>query len=885
MNLKVKHTYFTLIIVFLVLGCKQTKYVPNGKYLLKKNVIHVTGGKIPNDDVQDFIRQKPNYKNLGFKIRLFLYNQIDSAHVSAKRMNENLKLRKINALRIDKQKTINNRRIQKAQKKHRKFYTEKVIPLKDTVLPKMFLREWIKYKLGEKPVVFDSIPFNKTNEQLSLFLKNKGYYYAEISSEVSYRKHRKAVVTYAIKTGPQFVIDSVYVISDNKLVEKKYQDFLAVNQNANLKGTAFDKNYLDNYRGRVAKYMRDNELYGFSSSNISFVADTITSGRKGVILGIQFLDRQIRSLDNTDSVYLVKHNLTRVRNVYFHICDTSFYNGNFKLKMDELGIKVVDQNFIRTLDTLLYTRRLNKHTLLIDSTRTAVFLYNGKLSIHPEILEIQNYLEKNNPYRESSLERSYSRLLQLDLFQVIKPVLVEIPGTNLIDVHYYMVPSKRQSPGFETRATNSNGFLGVSASVNYTNRNLFGGAEKMILSISGGFESQPPIFEETLDGKKIKNAGRSFNTLEIGPSIKFDLPGLFPIKATAFSKRERPRTIIYGAYNYQKRTDFQRQIFQLNYLWKFYFGKTQIFQMGLPGLSVIKFVNIDKSTEFQTKINQLNDLFLKNSYSNQFVWQDWKFTFEYNNKDLKKSNHTFYLNSTFDPAGKTLSLFKKFQDTLSNGQHTFYGVGYSQFIRFDNDMIVSNLLGKNKSIHARFQVGGGIPYGNSKTSLPYDYSFFGGGSNDNRGWRARALGPGSYKYYLDTNRTATQIGDLRIAGSAEFRFAFGPLLKGAFFMDAGNIWTVNEDKNRVGSKISSNWYREIALSSGVGFRFDLNFFIIRLDFGVPITNPALPYGARWIFQSREKYYQEGLNAFGVNYKEYLPKPFTPHIHFGIGYPF
>ena len=76
------------------MGCNQTKYVPNGKYLLKKNVIHVTGGKIPNDDVQDFIRQKPNYKNLGFKIRLFLYNQIDSAHVSAKRINENLKLRK-----------------------------------------------------------------------------------------------------------------------------------------------------------------------------------------------------------------------------------------------------------------------------------------------------------------------------------------------------------------------------------------------------------------------------------------------------------------------------------------------------------------------------------------------------------------------------------------------------------------------------------------------------------------------------------------------------------------------------------------------------------------------------------------------------------------------
>ena len=186
----------------------------------------------------------------------------------------------------------------------------------------------------------------------------------------------------------------------------------------------------------------------------------------------------------------------------------------------------------------------------------------------------------------------------------------------------------------------------------------------------------------------------------------------------------------------------------------------------------------------------------------------------------------------------------------------------------------------------RLQVGGGIPYGNTKTSLPYDYSFFAGGANDNRGWKARALGPGSYKYYLDTNRTATQIGDVRIGGAAEFRFSMGSMLKGALFVDAGNVWTFNEDVNRPGSKFSSNWYKEIALSTGIGFRVDLDFFIIRLDFGLPLTNPALPDGARWIFQPRQAYYDEGIAKFGLNlYEKYLPKPFTPQIHFGIGYPF
>ncbi len=884
MKLSLKHTHFAVIILIFLVSCKQTKYVLNGKYLLQKNVIHVSGSKIPTDDIAAFIRQKPNRKNLGFKIKLLLYNQIDSSKVAEKRIVKNLSLRKINEELTLKQNRINHKRIEKARKKNIHFYTEKFIPLKDTINPKLFFREWMKYKLGEKPVIFDSIPFNKTNDQLEILMRNKGFYESNVISDVIYKKNRKAIVKYSIITGKQHMIDSVYMISNNKLVEKKYNEFIEENPQNKLVNSPFDKNYLDNYRTRVAKYMRDHELYGFSSSHITFIADT-NSRKQSVILGIQFLDRQIRSLENTDSLYLIPHKETKIRDVYFHICDTTYFKGNFKKTIDDMGLKVQEQNFIRTLDTFFYANVYIKHTKQIDAGRTAYFLYNGKLAIDPEILETQNYLEKNNYYTETSLEHTYMRLLQLDIFQVIKPILIEVPGSQLLDVHYYLVPTKKQSPGFETRATNSNGFLGVSASINYTNRNLFGGAEKMIIGVSGGFESQPPIFEETLEGKKIKNAGRSFNTLEIGPNIRFDLPGLFPFKGFEVGKRNRPRTIMYCSYSYQKRNDFERKILQLNYLWKFYISKSQIFQMGLPGLSLINFININKSQEFQSKINQLNDLFLKNAYSSQFVWQDWKFTYEFNNKEVKKRNLSFYLNSTFDPAGKILSMFQRYQDTLSNGQFTFYGVAYSQFVRLDNNIIISNPLGKNKSFHARLQFGGGLPYGNTTTSLPYDYSFFGGGSNDNRGWRARSLGPGSYKYYLDTNRTATQIGDLRLATSAEFRFAFGPLLKGAFFIDAGNIWTVNEDKNRVGSKISSNWYREIALSSGVGLRFDLNFLIFRLDLGVPITNPALPDGARWIFQSRQKYYHEGESAFGISYKQYLPKPFTPHVQFGIGYPF
>ena len=550
---------------------------------------------------------------------------------------------------------------------------------------------------------------------------------------------------------------------------------------------------------------------------------------------------------------------------------------------------MLDQQFLRTIDTFQYAeRKKSRDKNELDPRRFATFTYNGELSIDPAILELQNYLEETNYYKEYYLERSYTRLMQLGLFQVIKPVVTEIPGSPYLEVHYYLVPAQRQSFSFEPRATNSNGFLGVSSSINYTNKNLLGGAEKLTFSIGGGFESQPPVFDETLDGEKIKKAGRSFNTFEIGPTLKYELPGLFPTPATVLSKRHRPRTVISAAYNFQKRSDFTRHIFQLNYGWKFFVGKTQVFQIGLPGMSAIKFVNIDKSDAFSSKLNQLNDLFLRNAYSNQFIWEDFKFSFEFNNKEkVGKGPFNFYLNSTFDPAGNILSLFKKYQDTLTNGQRGIFGVAYSQFTRIDNEIICSYPLGKLKSLNGRFQLGVGIPYGNTETSLPYDYAFFAGGANDNRGWRARALAPGSYKYYLDTNRTATQISDIRIGASAEFRFSITDLIKGALFMDAGNTWTFNEDINRLGSKFSRNWYREIALSAGLGFRFDLDFFILRLDIGLPLTNPAMPIGERWIFnKSRTAYINEGINTFGSDkYKKYLPKPFTPCVHFGIGFPF
>lgn len=914
---KVKLTYFiTILTLFILHACNIARNVPKDKYLLKKNKIELIGNHdITTEEINSTIRQQPNSKTLGLKIKLGANNWdwwiFDSTRIAHKRIQKNINLREKNRAKIAKQNEINEKRIKKAREKGKDTYTEKIKPLKDTLEPKRFFAEWFRYKYGERPVIFDSIQYNRSIKQLEILLRKRGYYYAIIETKVDTNEAKRNVTpTFKITPGNPYMIDSVRIICPNSSIRSAYSRYAKKADFPQLLHARFDSDGLDNHRQKVAKFLKDDQFYGFSPSNIVFEVDTFTLASMGkkdrVILSVEFLDRPVKHPTEKDSVIYIKHQRAYIRNVYFHISDTSNFKGNFKAHVEEKGYSLLDEGFIRCLDTLymndiLLTKSEKKKRGIdiqkdtINVLRRAYFLYNGELGFDPEILEAQNYLESTNKYKEYYMERSYTRLNQLGLFQTIKPQLEEIKGSPNLDVHYYLVPLKKQSFSLEPRSTNSNGILGLSSTINYNNKNLFKGSERLTLSFSGGFESQPPVFEEGGDGEKTQ---RTFNTFEISPAVKLDLPGLFPIKSTRLSKRQRPRTVLSAAYSFQKRFEYTRSSFQLNYLYKFYAGKTQVFQIMAIVPPVIKFVSMDNLSDgiLQNLINN-NDAFLRNTYSDQFIWQDLKIAFEYNNKDKdnRKRNTSVLFNSSLDHAGFFLNLISNKTDTTDAGQRKVFGVPYSNFVRIDNELIVKQPHSKKTSSNFRVVAGGGISYGNSKTSMPFDYSFFAGGTNDNRGWKTRSLGPGAYKYYLDTNRTFTQLADIRLSSTYEFRFSMGKTLKGAVFMDAGNIWTLREDPNRLGSQFSKEFFKQLSFAGGVGLRADFEFFILRLDVGIPLSNPALPDGARWIFQSRDAYWQEGMDFFGLpgdsdakkleRARDNMPLPFVPRLHFGIGYPF
>ncbi|MDR0803196.1 BamA/TamA family outer membrane protein [Fluviicola sp.] len=953
-QLKFIHIFVILTVIFAFEGCSSTRLLPRGKHLLVKNKIVVQGDKISISDAQDVLKQKPNLKVIGIPLRLYMYNSIDSVKTERGRIRKLDRLNEKNVKKSKREIRINERRRQRAIRHGEPDYIYKKIRLRDTLDPNLTFRQLIKYKFGEVPVIADTGSRARSQEQIRAYMHSKGYFYSDVSSrfDTIHRRfnenktRQKVIAIFNITTGPRYYIDTVKLICNNLSVQHEFEQFIQKHTdkqglNPDFKAgiiekktvnLPFDADKFSAYRGELASYMRDQTYYGFVESNVSYKADTsrvssfAETGLKmtfSIILG----DRAIQDKDNPKNVTYIPHVSTRVNGVYFHFSDTSLYKGNFKSDVAKMGLGIKENGFLITLDTAVY-RKIRKpvedylasdtigHKVIIksrvnrnllgkykdsvdfDPHRVATFYYNGKLFVSPSLIEAQNYLENQNYYKEYYLERSFERLMQLGLFSVIKPEIVEtFPGSGIVKVHYNLVPATRQSFSFEPKAKNSSGFLGVSASLNYNNKNIFRTGTNFVFSISGGFESNPSVIKGA-NGHKIKMQGRSFNTLEFGPSVKLDIPGLFPFGVTILGKRQRPRTELSSAYNYQKRPDFSRSVLQFNYIYKFLVGdgKTQSVSFGLPGVSVIKYVSLKQLPEFTAKLNQLNDLFLKNAYRSQFIWEDFRVSYDFDNDKKTRRKYPklrFAYSGSFSIAGNVLNAITSVKPQYDTAGHKlFLGIPYSQFSVIDNKVVAYYKTGKHSVLAFRTMAGVGFPMKNSPISLPYDYSFFAGGSNDVRGWPARTLGPGAYPGLLDPNFVNTQIGDIRFNMSLEYRFGMGTgILNHAFFADAGNIWTRKEDVNRPGGQISGNFYKELGITLGYGLRFDFTYFLFRLDLGFPIHMPSLPAGERWIFTNKSEFYSQAKAVYGPNYKETISKTiisknlYMPSLHFGIGLPF
>lgn len=672
--------------------------------------------------------------------------------------------------------------------------------------------------VGEPPVIYDPLLTEKTVKQIRLYLKNKGYFDNEVSFKENFYKN-KVKVKYIVKTGQAYLINNIkYDIEDRDV-----QTFVLLNHGKTLlrKGDNFDIDLLDSERNRIKNLLKNEGYYYFKKESIKFKVDS-TIGNKRFDINIKILEKKpITATSNVN-----KFNTYDINNVNVYIA---------KSFRDSLPHDTLSYNGIN-------------------------IFYDESLQFKPQLINHSLNLKKGELYILDDHRSTYKHFSELRLFKSVNINFNEV-DSNQLDANIYLSTSPIKSFSAEVTGTNTGGYLGMGGSLIFQNRNVFKGGEKLSIKLTGGFEAQQLINEESSSGSD-NIGGTPFNTIEFGPEFTLEFPRLLLpfFKLEDFSTRLAPKTSTSLLLNYQNRPEYSRSLLQINfgYFWKASkYTKHYIYPINN---SLIK---LNSTPEFQKTIDDEDNPFLKNSYTDHFI-NATSYSFLYNNQrlNLRKDFTYFKFNTEF--AGNLLSAYhsltnKPYDNPDSKSWNTF-DIRYAQYAKMDFDVRFYDLT-KSTSFVKRVYLGVGKPYGNLDV-LPFEKSYYGGGANGMRAWQARSLGPGSLSDSLIGN-SINQIGDLKIEGNLEYRFDITKLFEGAAFIDAGNIWILNVDEKRPNAEFKFNkLWNDLAIGVGVGLRLDFNFFLIRFDLASKLKDPS----------------KEDPQKLDLNWQH-------PNLNLGIGYPF
>lgn len=659
-----------------------------------------------------------------------------------------------------------------------------------------FMTRWIYKKIGEEPVYQSDINTLEIEEILVNKLENNGFFYSKASStfveegKTASVKYRLNVTTpYTMKT---FKIDS--------MPSPLYADVKSILKDSPLlEEKRFD---LSNYkleRRRIDTELKDRGYYNFNSDFFIFEADTNQYDNKK-------FDLYLNLKDNVPQKATLPYKISKI-NIY------------------------PQQDLQDTLSK--NTVAFNNKNYLQDS-----------LFIKPKYLDKFITLEQGQFYNPDNSKNTARRLSSIDIYKYVNIQYKEVDSASTensgaLEANIFLSPLNKRSIRAELQAvTKSNNFTGPNLALTYTNRNLFNGGEVLDISTEFGYETQFASGE---------NAG--LNSLEYGLTTKLTFPRLIsPIKIDDnLFKYSIPKTKTSLGVDFLNRTQLYTIISgraMFGYTWNA--NRFITYEINPLSLNYTELTNT--SEEFENILEQ--NPFLRQSFDQQFI-SGLEFAFTYNGMLKSRDIWQFYLNSTLDVAGNSLSLFA--QETNSGAPKEVFGFQYAQYAKADIDARVHYKFGKNnkQTIASRIFAGYGLPYGNSDV-IPYVKQYFSGGPYSVRAFRIRSLGPGTYSGNENTNSTNDffdRTGNLRLEANIEYRFPIFSFFKGAVFTDAGNVWNTNPNPTFNGEDVfSSSFISELGVGSGVGLRIDLQGFVIRFDLAAPFLDPALPEGERLNFQ-------------------------------------
>ncbi|ARV08025.1 hypothetical protein BTO04_08375 [Polaribacter sp. SA4-10] len=822
-----KKLSFYFLLIFILVSCNSTKHVTEDEHMLTQNYIFVDSTKNKNSELQKYVLQKPNARFLGFPFGLYFHNL--GNHNKPKKPSEwgKKNLRSYNFIK--------------------NIFSEK----QSIAYANSFIRlnNWLLNY--DAPAIVSQNKVKRTQDNLWAYYKTQGYFKSKVQSKINRYNDKKATVDYFITKGKPTLLDTINLKIESPVLDSIYKS----SGIASLlkKGDQYKDETFRNEASSVIKLFRNNGIYHFSEAALGFYVDSTRTDYK---TNVDFL----------------------MSGFSFKEENGNYINKPFKVhKIKEVNV-ITDYSFLKKGETL-------SDTLTYKGIN---FFAHNKIKYNPKYLAQSIFLKPGSVYKDTLRNLTRNHLKSLKNFKSTNIKFTPILGSDdELKMDIFLAPTEKYTLGFETELTHSNiRNIGTSAKFSITDRNFLRGAELFKLSFLGSYFNS--------------NNGPG---LEIGADASLELPRLLaPFGISKLVPKEMsPRTLISLGTSFQKNIGLDRQTFTIltDYKWQFNAKKTiqlELFntqyihnlnidrffdiysseftnlnnvaqtyynnttkELSLPEEAVSFMDTVSTDTGFQTSNSDeyntaLNILDRYNIVTSDFLIPVLAYSYTYNSQTNFKDNNFSFFKVRVANSGNILGLFSK--NTNSKNKKTFLKIPLAQYFKTDIEYKKFWDVGGNSVFGIRTFLGAIIPYDNS--DIPFTKSYFAGGSNDIRAWQTYELGPGSRNTGLEYN-----VGSLKFLTSAEYRFDVVSKLKGAVFIDAGNIWDITgssfvDDESKF-SNLSS--LEDIAIGSGFGARLDFNFLVLRFDIGFKTYEPYLD-NKKWFSNYN---FSSAVYNIGINY--------------------
>ncbi len=607
------------------------------------------------------------------------------------------------------------------------------------------------------------------------------------------------------------------------------------------KGKKIDITYLvfpgEPYLIKDIKYdIRDTVIAGLLKADRNFVRGL----RPGTVFNVNSLDQERKRIVDK----LINNGYYRF-NKDFITYNADTVSGSKDINLTLLLHKYQDQN--QKADTL--HRRYTIRNVVFQSGDPE----DSVIHLRKKVLINNTFIESGQPYSAKELQKTYNHFGRLQAVKYTNIGFREIPDSSLLDCRIQISTNKPSTISFQPEGTNTAGDLGAALSLTYQTKNLFRGSELLSLEFRGAYEAI-----KGLEGY----ANENFE--EYGAEARLLFPRFIaPFLSRKFRRRVTATSEVSISYNLQNRPEYHRRV--LSAAWRYKWNDANHhdkYQIDLLDLNYVSMPWISERfrTDYLENATSRNAI-LRYNYENLFIMK-FGLGYSYN-------NGRYAIKAYAETAGNLLNLSSHVLGASRNdlGVYQLFNIAFAQYAKADFEYTKNWKIDYNNTLVFHFGLGVAYPYGNS-TILPFEKRYFSGGANSVRGWNVRGLGPGRYVERDGNINFINQTGDMKIDLNIEYRTHLFWKFNGALFVDAGNIWTLREYPEQKGGMFRfDHFVKDMAVSYGMGLRFNFDYFILRFDFGMKAVNP--------VYTTKKEHYPI------INPK--LSRDLT--FHFAVGLPF